>query len=35
MNNMNSETRKGSLSIAIGPMFSGKTSWILEKYYYS
>ena len=33
MNNINPETRQGSLSIAVGPMFSGKTTWILEKYY--
>ena len=29
----NSETRMAYLSIAIGSMFSGKTSWLIEKYY--
>ena len=32
--NINSETRQGSLSIAVGPMFSGKTSMVYWKKYH-
>ena len=30
---INSNLRMGSLSIAVGSMFSGKTTWLIEKYY--
>jgi|TARA_R110002074_G_scaffold210317_3_gene379542 thymidine kinase len=30
---INSNLRMGSLSIAVGSMFSGKTTWLLEKYH--
>ena len=30
---VNSQLRMASLSIAIGSMFSGKTTWLLEKYH--
>lgn len=31
--NVNNQLKMGSLSIAVGSMFSGKTTWLIEKYY--